>query len=439
MTRKTYVLDTSALIFDPTAYHQFSDSDVIIPGIVLNELDDLKKEPGEAGRNARVCIRLLDELIADRDIGGGISLDNNIVLRMDVTYYDPNNPTFAGFGNPNYGDTQILLCAYSHWLAHTAHDVTLVSNDINLRIKAKARGIAAVAHEEKDFSLNELYSGVQKIEDETTGLELQQQGFLDPNEYGLDLLPNECVLFEDENEDGIAMGRKVAPNKLKLIKKAYPWGLSSRNSEQLFAIDLVMDRDIDLVTVVGKAGSGKSLILLAAALELVIGRKEYEKLIIYRPIQSVGNEIGFLPGLIEEKLAPYYQAIMDNFEILFSSKSGGGSDWKKDFEMFQRKGRIELAPMPYIRGRSIHNAIILVDEAQQLTREEVKTILTRAGEGSKIIFNGDIEQIDSPHLDAASNGLVYVIERFKHSDLAGHITFVHGERSRLATLAAEIL
>lgn len=437
--RKKYILDTSVLVFDPSVYHQFVDSDVVIPVVALNELDNLKKEPGGAGRNARVCIRLLDELIADKDIGIGILLDDDIKLQIDAAYYDSSDPTFAGFGNPTYGDTQILLCAYSHWLAHPDHDVVLVSNDINLRVKAKARGIGAIAHDDKKVSMGELYSGVQVVQDEALGLELQRRSVLDPEEHSLNLLPNECVLFENEDGDGIAMGRKVSSNKLKLIKKFYPWGLASRNKEQSFAIDLILDRDIDLVTIVGKAGGGKSLVILAAALELVIGRKEYEKLIIYRPIQSVGNEIGFLPGTTEEKLAPYYQAIMDNFEILFSNKSGGGSDWKKDFEMFQRKGRIELAPMPYIRGRSIHNAIIFVDEAQQLTREEMKTILTRAGEGSKIILDGDIEQIDAPDLDATSNGLVYAIEKFKYSELAGHITFVHGERSRLATLAAEIL
>lgn len=434
----TYVLDTSALIFDPTAYYQFSGNQVVIPIAVLNELDNLKKEPGEVGKNARVCIRLLDEASDKGDISKGVVLDD-VTLRVDAEYYDLTE--FAGFGNPSYGDTQILLCAYHHWKDDPAHDVVLVSQDINLRVKAKSRGILATALEEKKFSLSELYSGIQVIENETIGLDLQQAGMIDPDEHGLNLLPNECVLFQNEVGDGIAMGRQIAPNKLKLIKKFYPWGLSSRNIEQSFAIDLIMDRKIDLVTVVGRAGSGKSLCILAAALELVLSKRDYDKLVIYRPIQSVGNEIGFLPGTIDEKLAPYYQAIMDNIEILFSAKydSKNNTDWKRDFEMFQRKGKIELAPMPYIRGRSISNAIILIDEAQNLNKEEIKTILTRAGEGTKIIMNGDLDQIDRNMLDATSNGLVYAVEKFKHSEIAGHITFIHGERSRLATLASNIL
>jgi PhoH-like ATPase len=198
-----------------------------------------------------------------------------------------------------------------------------------------------------------------------------------------------------------------------------------------------MDKSIDLVTLIGRAGTGKSLVVLAAALELVINRKEYEKFIIYRPIQPVGSDIGFLPGTMEEKLAPWFQAIMDNFETLFQSKNGG--DWRRELEMYQKKGKIEMEAITYVRGRSIPNAIILLDECQNLSKEDVKTVLTRAGENTKIILTGDIEQIDNSVLDATSNGLTYVIEKFKNSDLAGHITFTQGERSKLATLASEIL
>jgi PhoH-like ATPase len=198
-----------------------------------------------------------------------------------------------------------------------------------------------------------------------------------------------------------------------------------------------MDRNIDLITLIGKAGTGKSLIVLATALELVLNKKEYDKFIIYRPIQPVGNDIGYLPGTMEEKLAPWFTAIMDNFEMLFATKNGG--DWKRNLEMYQKNGRIEMEAITYIRGRSIPNAIILVDECQNLTKEDVKTILTRAGEGTKIILTGDIEQIDNSLLDATSNGLTHVIEKFKDSELAGHVTFTQGERSKLATKAAEIL
>ena len=221
---------------------------------------------------------------------------------------------------------------------------------------------------------------------------------------------------------------KSSHNKIKAIRKTYPWNITSRNAEQSFLIDLIMDNGIDLVTAIGQAGTGKSLLSLATALELVMNKRQFEKLIIYRPIQPVGNDIGYLPGTKEEKLAPWFQAIMDNFEFLLNNKNNNNNEWKRDLEMFQKKGKIEMEAITYIRGRSIPNAIILVDEAQNLNTNEVKTILTRAGEGTKIILTGDIEQIDSHDLDAMDNGLTYIIEKFKNSDLAGHITLTKGER-----------
>ncbi len=435
--RKIYILDTSVLIDDPSAYKHFTNSDVIIPIIVVNELDKKKLSIGEAGRNARVCCRLLDKASDLGDISTGVLLDSDILLRVDATYYDLKSDTYKGFGDPYYPDTHILVAAYNAHCVNVNDDVTLVSNDVNLRIKAKARGINAIAHEAPKCSLSDLYAGSQVIVDEDAGLDLQKKGFIDPELYGIELNPNECAFFEDTSGGGIALARKVEPNKLKLIKKTYPWNIACRNKEQSFAVDMIMDKKIDLVTLIGRAGTGKSLIVLAAALELVINRKEYEKFIIYRPIQPVGSDIGFLPGTMEEKLAPWFQAIMDNFETLFHSKNGG--DWKRELEMYQKKGRVEMEAITYVRGRSIPNSIILLDECQNLSKEDVKTVLTRAGEGTKIILTGDIEQIDNSVLDATSNGLTYVIEKFKKSDLAGHITFTQGERSKLATLAAEIL
>ena len=435
--RKTYVLDTSTLITDPSAFKHFEHSDVVIPIAVLNELDKLKKGSAEAGRNARVAIRALDDISNMGDISTGILLDNDIMIKVDATYIDTTQSPYLGMGDPDYGDTQILACCQYTWHNHPEHDVVLVSNDINLRVKAKSRGIEAEKHENTSYSLSDMYSGIQVINDEDAGIELQQVGKINPQLFGLKLQPHECVLFEADNGDGISMGRKVAPDCVKLIRKVYPWQIAARNKEQTFAIDLIMDRNIDLVTLVGKAGTGKSLMVLATALELVLQRKEYDKFIIYRPIQPVGNDIGYLPGTMEEKLAPWFTAIMDNFEMLFTSKNG--DNWKKELEMYQKKGRIEMEAITYIRGRSIPNAIILVDECQNLSKEDVKTILTRAGEGTKIILTGDIEQIDNSVLDATSNGLTHVIEKFKDSDLAGHITFTQGERSKLASKAAEIL
>jgi len=435
--RKIFVLDTSVLIHNPNVFKSFPESEVIIPIAVLNELDKLKKSAGEVGKSARVAIRLLDDVSNIGDISTGILLDDEVLLKIDAEYRDMSESQYKGLGDPSYGDTQILACLQAHWHDNKASAVTLVSNDINLRVKAKARSIDAISHDDKGMALTDLFGGVQTIVNEDAGLELQQAGVLDPRCFGVTLAPNECVLFSADNGDGISMGRRVSPSCVKSIRKVYPWNLSSRNKEQTFAIDLIMDRNIDLVTLIGRAGTGKSLIVLATALELVLNKKEYDKFVIYRPIQPVGNDIGYLPGTMEEKLAPWFHAIMDNFEMLFSAKHGG--DWRRELEMYQRKGKIEMEAITYIRGRSIPNAIILVDECQNLSKEDVKTILTRAGNGTKIILTGDIEQIDNSILDATSNGLTHVIEKFKDSELAGHVTFTQGERSKLATKAAEIL
>lgn len=256
-----------------------------------------------------------------------------------------------------------MVCAYAHYLSNS--DTTLISNDINLRVKAKAKGVFAEKHVSDEVSITDIYDGLQVVKDEEAGLMLQQEGFLNPSDYGLNLNLNECIMFESESGDGIAMGKKISYNKIKLCKKSYPWNMSARNKEQAFAIDLMMDKNIDLVTLIGKAGTGKSLIALAAALELVINKHEFDKLVIYKPIQAVGSDIGFLPGTMDEKLGPWFQAIMDSFEVLFSSGADGkkaAGDWRKNLEMYQKKGRIEMEAITYVRGRSIPRALIMLDE-----------------------------------------------------------------------------
>jgi PhoH-like ATPase len=433
---KKYIFDTSALIADPSAYTKYPDSMAIIPIATLSELDKLKKQFNEAGKNARMAVRNLDEISSTGDISKGILLKDNILLKIDADYVNPSTEEFANFGPSDYGDTHILICAY---LNNKENNATLISNDINLRVKAKSKGISAQMHRE-EASLNEIYMGHKTVEDEELGLILQQEKIINPEEFNLNLSINEYVSFENANHDTISMGKKVSKKHVQLLKKVYPWNMSARNKEQAFAVDAIMDREIDLVTLIGRAGSGKTLMALASALELVISKQEYNKLIIYKPIQSVGNDIGYLPGELSEKLAPWFQAIMDSFEVLFQSSSNkNNTDWKKNLEMFQKKGKIEMEAITYIRGRSIPNAIILLDEAQNCSKDEIKTILTRAGEGTKIILTGDIEQIDNKSLDSLDNGLVYVIEKFKNSSIAAHVTLTKGERSRLATEAANIL
>jgi len=358
--RKIHILDTSVLIDDPAAYKYFKNSDVIIPITVINELDKKKVSVGEVGKNSRVCCRLLDKITELGDISKGVLLDDDILLKVDATYYDLMEDKYKGFGDPYYPDTQILVSTFVIHNNNPDKEVILVSNDINLRIKAKSRGINAIAHEVPRCSLSDLYAGIQTIKNDDAALDLQKKGIINPALYGIELNPNECAYFEDSSGNDIALARQTSPNKLEIIKKIYPWHLSARNKEQLCAIDMIMDKNIDLVTLIGRAGTGKSLVVLATALELVINRKEYDRLIIYRPIQSVGNDIGFLPGTMEEKLAPWFQAIMDNFETLFTSKNGG--DWRRELEMYVKRGRIEMEAITYIRGRSIPNAIILLDE-----------------------------------------------------------------------------
>jgi len=435
---KKYILDTSVLIDNPNACTHFADSEIILPISVINELDKKKLSPGEVGKNARVAIRFLDKISSLGNISQGITIDDNIIIKIDTTYRDLNSPEYRELGNPNTMDSQILACAFGHWYDHDEQaEIILVSNDLNLRVRCRAMGMKAISYEGEKSSYNDLYMGMQTIQNEIAAAELQKNGYIDPSTYSLSLFPNECLLLNDDHGNNLAMGRLVADNKIKLIKKSYPWNLKPRNMEQSFAIDLIMDKNVDLITLVGCSGGGKTLVALSSALELVINDRDYQKLVIYRPIQPVGNDIGYIPGPIEEKLEPWFHAIMDNFEVLFANKTGG--DWKRELEMYQKKGRICLEAVTYIRGRSIPNTIILVDEIQNLDPLQVKTILTRAGENSKIILTGDISQIDTPDLDAMNNGLTYVIEKFKHSELAGHITFTHGERSKLATLASEIL
>jgi len=426
--KKTYILDTSAIAQDPQAYRSYPNSDVVIPITVLDELDKLKKQSSEAGRNARVAARLLDGISDLGDISTGILLENDILLKIDLEDYD-------SVGNSLYGDMRIIACARAHFEA--GQDVCLVSNDINLRIRAKALNMGAEPYEKDKTSLSDIYSGIQTIEHPEAGSDLINDGFIDPRCFSIKVCPNEFVIFVDEFGKEIAIGKATSHDHLKIIRKSYPWDVSPRNKEQSCAIDLIMDPKIPLVTLIGKAGCGKTMITLASALELVLNRNQYDKLVIYRPIQPVGNDIGYLPGTLEEKLAPWFQAIMDNFEILFGGYHG--DRWKVTFEAAKKRDRIQMEALTYIRGRSIPNSIILIDEAQNLSKEEVKTILTRAGENTKIILTGDIEQIDNSSLDALNNGLTYVIDKFKDSDLAGHVTFVKGERSKLATHASSIM
>lgn len=426
--RKNFIFDTSVVVQNPFIFKYFSDCDIILPITVLDELDKLKKQAGDAGKNARVFIRLLDEITDRGDISIGILIDNEVLIKIDNSDYEIK-------GDKLYGDTRILACASYH--NTQVEDLTFVSNDINLRVRAKALGINTEKHEGEKLSYSELYEGTLIINDENMGAELLDTGSINPEDYNLELYPHQCIMIRGEYDNHIALGRKVSDTKIKLIKQKYPWSLHAKNAEQVCALDLLLDNSVDLITMTGKAGCGKSLLALAAALELVLEKNMYDKLIIFRPVEPMGRDLGFLPGLESEKLEPWFRAIMDSFELLFSSSNK--EKWRQTLEMYKKKEKIKFEPLTYIRGRSIANAVILAEEIQNLSSEEVKTILTRAGKNTKIILNGDLDQIDRKDLDATNNGLAYVIEKFKDQDIAGHITFKKSERSLLAEISSEIL
>jgi|ERR1700722_8510429 len=432
--RKIIVLDTSVLVNDASGYESFKENDVVISIVVLEELDKLKTRSDNVGRNARVAIKKLDELSELGEIHKGIKIDNDILIRIDTSNY-------VGLdSDQSYGDGKLLACAMKVKETAGKTPVVLVSRDINLRVKARALGLGAEGYEKDSNTINEdIYKGYRSVDDAGAGEALNEAGMISVADYELDnMLANEYVFFTGKKGKGVATGRRVG-KQIRLVKDFPPWGLKSRNKEQFCAIDLLMDPTVPLVSLVGRAGGGKTLVSLACGLEEVLSQKRYETLMIFRPVSTIGKELGFLPGTLSEKTAPLFEAVSDAFSVLFTDKSKKGDGWKKQLFQYTDNGTIQQNPISYLRGRSIPKAFILVDEAQNISKDEIKTILTRAGEGTKIILTGDPSQIDLSHLDATNNGLSYVIDKFRNSELAGSVLFEKGERSLLATTASELL
>ena len=429
MKKTTYIIDTSVIIASPFFFKDLSKAEIIIPIVVISELDKLKKFPNEVGKSARVFIKYLDTISEKIDLSIGVAVENNLTFKVDVNNY--NND----FGDPNYGDNKILACA-NDW-NQKQKNVYLLTNDFNLRIRARSLAIQASRFEASNTIITELYSGFKEVKSYEAAEMLLMEGEIEAADFQIvNLQPNQFVIFLDENEDIAAIGRHNS-GKIKSLKPSYPWGLSAKNKEQSLAINLLMDPKIQLTTIVGAAGTGKSLIALASALEMVLEKKMYEKIMIYKPVESVGKDIGFLPGELHEKMAPYFQSVMDSLEFLL--KSSNDEKWKTALEMYKKKEKINFEALTYIRGRSVNNALMIIDEVQNLDKESIKTILTRVGHNTKIILLGDINQIDNKDLDPLNNGLTYVVEKFKTSELSGHITLFKGERSPLAEEAAQIL
>ena len=436
---KHFVLDTNILIHDPGALFHFGDNEVVVPIFVLEEVDQFKKEASERGRNARELARMLDRL---RSNGGhlaeGAALPNGGRLRVATA----ERTVPRTLRESQVADYLILMVAVDVRNAHPSDPTIFVTKDVNLRIRADSLGLTAMDFEaEERVSLEELYSGMTEIP--VSGADVDtffSQGTLALSQA--ELQPNQYVLLRDiDSPSHSALGRfDKAQGKLVQLKKIRDgvWGIRPRNKEQHCALDLLLCDDIKLITLVGKAGTGKTMLALAAGLQKVVEENTYTKLLVSRPIFPLGRDVGYLPGDLEQKLNPWMQPIYDNVEFLMGLSKPERKNGRSYRELIDL-GFIEIEPLTYIRGRSIPNQFIIVDEAQNLTPHEVKTIITRVGESTKIVLTGDPYQIDNPYVDATSNGLTTIVEKFKAEGVAGHVTLSKGERSPLAELASNLL
>ena len=471
MAKKTYVIDTSVFLTDFQSINKFGNNDIVIPLKVLEEVDRHKKRQDSVGANARSFIRVLDSLRERGSLLKGVRLEKGKGIVKVVTYDNveeklPRDLT-AGVADHMIIETALTVKAQSP----KSRKVILVSRDVNLRVIADSVGM-----DSQDYLVSQvvedtehLYSGMATllVDDEMVELFYAGEEIFIPKELTLEqevvLYPNTFLMLvssSSEKKTALCRFRNYDNPVERLLdcKNNLNWGVHPRNKEQSFAFDLLMDPDIHLVTLTGQAGSGKTLCAIAAAMEQSISfgkmyaKKEnsrtgfydmgnldfpdddtaYAKMVVSRPVQPMGRDIGFLPGSMEEKMMPWLKPIQDNMQFIM------GND-KIILQQLMESGAIELEALTYIRGRSISNAYIIIDEAQNLTAHEVKTIVTRAGEGTKIVLTGDIEQIDNVYTNETSNGLTYAIEKFKDSVIAGHVSFKKGERSRLATEAAKRL
>lgn len=443
--KKIYVLDTNVLLQDPNAIFAFEDNEVIIPAVVLEEIDSKKRNADELGRNARQVSRLLDNLRNKGRLHDGIELDNGGSLKVELNHrsFNKMQDVFAEITN----DNRILAVALNYHMEEQEEieprPVIMVSKDTLVRIKADVLGLPAQDYltDRIVSGASDMYAGYLTVHAHPSVIdEFYTYRHLNVSTLGLgyQLHPHEFVILRDELGTSKSALLKVNSDGKRLeplyMSNDPVWGIAARNAQQRMALELLLSDDIPLVTLTGKAGTGKTLLTLAAGLMKVEDERKYKKLLIARPVVPMGKDIGYLPGEKDEKLRPWMQPIYDNLEFLFDTKKQGDID-----KILAGLGSIQVEALTYIRGRSIPGQFIIIDEAQNLSKHEVKTIVSRVGEGSKIVLLGDPEQIDHPYLDASSNGLTYVVERFKQEGVAGHVTLERGERSHLAQLAADLL
>lgn len=435
MAKKTYVLDTSVYLTDSNCVNSFNNNDIVIPLKVLEEIDKHKKRQDSVGSQARSIIRKLDALRDKGSLSKGVRIEKGFGV-VRVSSYNPLClPDDLDLDDP---DNQIIATALSEQeIAPKSRKVVVVSRDINMRVKCDALGLLTEDYQAEQVvdHAEGLYTGRAEILVDEQDIDRFYAGdeiWMDPKEHTL--CPNQFImLISNSNDKKTALARFEDYNRplQKIIKSNKKvWSTEPRNKEQQFAFDLLLDPEISVVSLVGKAGSGKTLLALAAGLEQTFGKGSlYKKIVVTKPVEPVGKDIGFLPGSMEEKMLPWLAPIQDNLQFLMG-------DDKATLELYMEKGQIEVEAMTFIRGRSISNAFIVIDEVQNMTQHEIKTVLTRVGEGTKIILTGDIEQIDNVYIDATNNGLSYVVEKLKDEKITGHVTLLKGERSKVATIAA---
>ena len=434
--KKTLILDTNVFLTEANSLFSFGKADVAIPTVILDEIDRHKHRQDTAGLNARAMNRILDKLRSKGSLFMGVPLGSG-KGQVFAAQYDPRYMPSGMEANDS--DNKIIAIAVR--LKIEGRDIAVISRDLNMRVKCDSFGIECHDYQPQQAvkSVDKLFDGSEVIEVEDVVIDdfyADKEVFIPETKKAL--FPNQFIILTSEKSDKkTALCRYIDDSTpLRNVYSYHDiWGLSANNKEQKFAMDLLFDNNVQIVSLTGQAGTGKTLIAAACGLEQVLHSTKasggYDKLIITRPVQPMGRDIGFLPGTLEEKMMPWIAPLRDNLEYLFGDKTA--------LDMHMEQGVVEIEAMTYIRGRSISNAFMIVDEAQNLTAHELKTIITRVGHGTKLVLTGDIQQIDNSYVDAVSNGLTHAVEKFKSYNIAGHVSLKKGERSKLATLAAEIL
>lgn len=429
---KTFVLDTNVLLYDPESISKFPNNHVVIPVTVLEELDTMKRLPNELGKNSRAVIRFLDSLksIGTGNLHSGVKLENGSTIRIELELKKDYQYNFS----LSINDNRIIMTAYL--LKEKGENVVFVSKDFAARIKAEAIGLEAEDYENLKYSYNTIYTGINRIEMPKHDIDTFYKDGKIPAPDGSYHANEYFIMNSPEHSTGVAKYDQQNQNLEALLKVSHIWGIKPRNVEQRCAVDLLLRDDIKLVTLMGPAGTGKTLLALACGLRKVFDEGVYSRILVSRPIVPLGRDIGYLPGTKEEKLFHWMQPIYDNLEFLCAST---GSETNETLKWVMDSKKIEMEAVTYIRGRSLPKMYMIIDEAQNLTPHEIKTIISRAGEGTKVVLAGDPTQIDNPYLDKDSNGLTYAVGKFLNQKIYGHVFMDKTERSELAALAAEVL